>query len=40
MSPIRLTPLVRQRIAVTDITRHRDQKGLLTTLTELIEAGR
>ena len=37
---VALAPLVRQRIAVTDITRHRDPKGLLTTLTELIEAGK
>jgi NADPH:quinone reductase-like Zn-dependent oxidoreductase len=34
-----LGPMVRQRVTVADITRHRDPKGLLTTLTELIEAG-
>lgn len=35
-----LGPLVRQRIAVADITRHRDPKGLLSALTELIKAGK
>jgi NADPH:quinone reductase-like Zn-dependent oxidoreductase len=35
-----LSPLVRQRITVADITRHRDPKGLLGALTELIEAGK
>ena len=35
-----LAPLVRQRITMADITRHPHWKGLLTTLTELIEAGK
>ena len=36
---VALAPLVRQRIVVAEIPRHRDPKGLLTTLTGLIEAG-
>jgi NADPH:quinone reductase-like Zn-dependent oxidoreductase len=37
---VALGSLVRQRIALADITRHRDPKGLLSALTELIEAGK
>ena len=37
---VALAPFVRQRVTVADITRHRDPKGLLTTLTELMETGK
>jgi NADPH:quinone reductase-like Zn-dependent oxidoreductase len=40
VAALALAPLVLQRITLADITRHPRPKALLTTLTELIEAGK
>jgi NADPH:quinone reductase-like Zn-dependent oxidoreductase len=40
VAALALAPLVPQRITLADITRHPRPKALLTTLTELIEAGK